>query len=71
MVNPISIVILLTTFVTIILSPLIQYVANARNPQSDPIIHPFGSDVMLSMSWILTNQIAIDCTPKAIQLIHP
>ena len=34
MVNPISLVILLPSFVTIILSPLIQYVANARNPQS-------------------------------------
>ena len=36
MVNPISLVILLASFVIIILSPLIQYVANARNHQSDP-----------------------------------
>ena len=71
MVNPISIVILLAAFVTIILSPLIQYVANARNPQSDPRIHPSGSDVILNMSWISTNQIAIDCTPKSIQLVRP
>ena len=71
MVNPISLVILLTSFVIIILSLLIQYVANARNPQSDPRIHPSSSEVILNMSWISTNQIAIDCTPKAIQLIHP
>ena len=71
MVNPISILILLAAFVTIILSPLIRYVANARNPQSGPRIHPSGSDVILDRSWFLTNQIAVDCTPKAIQLIHP
>ena len=71
MVNPISLVILLASLVIIILSPLIQYVANARNPQSDPRIHPSGSDVILNMSWISTNQIAIDCTPKPTQLIHP
>ena len=71
MVNPISLVILMAYLVIIILSLLIQYVANARNPQSDPRIHPSGSDVILNMSWISTNQIAIDCTPKAIQLIHP
>ena len=71
MVNPISLVILLASLVIIILSPLIQFVANARNPQSDPRIHPSGSDVILNMSWISTNQIAIDCTPKPTQLIHP
>ena len=71
MVNPISLVILLASLVIIILSPLIQFVANARNPQSDPRIHPSGSDVILNMSWFSTNQIAVDCTPKAIQLIHP
>ena len=70
MINPISLVILLASFVNIILSPLIQYVANARNPQSDPRIHPSGSDIF-NMSWISTNQIVIDCTPKAIQHIHP
>ena len=48
MINPISIVILLSAFVNVILSPLIQYVANARNPQSDPRIHPSGSDVILT-----------------------
>ena len=51
MVNPISLVILLASLVIIILSPLIQYVANARNPQSDPRIHPSGSDVVLFMNW--------------------
>ena len=71
MVNPISLVILLASLVIIILSPLIQFVANARNPQSDPRIHPSGSDVILNVSWISTNQIAIDCTPKPTQLIHP
>ena len=70
MVNPISLVVLLTFLVIIFLSQLIQYVANARIPQSDPRIHPSGSDIF-NMSWISTNQIVIDCTPKAIQLIHP
>ena len=71
MVNPISIVILLAAFVTIILCPLIQYVANARNPESDPRIHPFGSDIILNVSSISTNQIVVDFTPKLTQLIHP
>ena len=71
MINPISLVILMASLVVIILSLLIQYVANTRNPQSDPRIHPFGSDVILNMSWISTNQIAIDFTPKPTQLIHP
>ena len=71
MVKPISLVILLASLVIIILSLLIQHVVNARNPQLDPRSHPSGSDVILNMSWISTNQIAIDCTPKAIQLIHP
>ena len=71
MVNPISLVILLASLVIIILIPLIQNVANARHPQSDPRIHPSGSDVILNMSWISTNQIAIDCTPKPTQLVHP
>ena len=71
MVNPISLVILLASLVIIILSLLIQFVANARNPQSDPRIHPSGSDVILNVSWISTYQIAIDCTPKPTQLIHP
>ena len=69
--NPISLAIILASLVIIILSPLIQNVANARNPQSDPRIHPFGSDVILSMSWISTNQIVVDFTPKPTQLIHP
>ena len=71
MVNPISLVILLASLVIIILSPLIQFVANARNPQSYPRIHSSGSDVILNVSWISTYQIAIDCTPKPTQLIHP
>ena len=70
MVNPISILVLLAARVTMILNPLIHYVANARNPQSDPRIHPSGSDIF-NMSWISTYQIAIDCTPKPTQLIHP
>ena len=41
-----SLVILLASLVIIILSPLIQFVANARNPQSEPRIHPSGSDVI-------------------------
>ena len=64
MINPISLEILLAPLVIIFLSPLIQYVANARNPQSDPRIHPSGSDIIFNMSWISTYQIAIDCTPK-------
>ena len=71
MVNPISLVILLASLVIIILSPLIQFVANARNPQSYPRIHASGSDVILNVSWISTYQITIDCTPKPTQLIHP
>ena len=71
MVNPISLVILLASFAIIIVSLLIQYVEVARNPQSNPRIHPSGSDVILNRSWFSTNQIAVDCTPKAIQLIHP
>ena len=49
-------------FAFIILGPLIQYVANVRNPQSDPRIHPSGSGVILNMSWISTNPIVVDCT---------
>ena len=45
-----SLVILLTSIVIIILSPLIQFVANARNPQTDPRIHPSDSDVIFNMS---------------------
>ena len=71
MVNPISLVILLASLVIIILSPLIQFVANAHNPQSYPRIRPSGSDVVLNVSWISAYQIAIDCTPKPTQLIHP
>ena len=70
MVNPISLVIILASLVIIILSPLIQNVVNARHPQSDPMIHPSGSHVILNMSWLSTNQIVIDCTPKSIRLIH-
>ena len=71
MINPISLEILLAPLVIIFLSPLIQYVANSRNPQSDPRIHPSGSDANLNLSWFSTNQLTIDRTPKAIQLIHP
>ena len=45
--------------------------ANARNHQLIPLNYLSVSDVILNMSWISTNQIAIDFTPKAIQLIHP
>ena len=65
-----NLVILLASLVIIILSPLIQFVANARNPQSEPRIHPSGSDVIWNVNWLSTNQIAVDCTPKSIQLIH-
>ena len=51
--------------------PIDSISVNARNPQPDPRIHPSDSDVILNMSWILTNQIAIDCNPKSIQLIYP
>ena len=44
---------------------------NAHNHQLFPGIYPSDSDVIPDMSWISTTQIAIDCTPKAIQLIHP
>ena len=71
MFNPISLVILLASLIIIILSLLIQFVVNARNPQSEPRIHLSGSYVILNMSWISTNQFAIDCTPKPTQLIHP
>ena len=71
MFNPISLVILLASLVIIILSPLIQNIANAHNPQSDPRILPSGSNVILNMSWILTNQITIDGIPKPTQPIHP
>ena len=71
MINPISLIILLASFVIIILSPLIQYVANARNPRSDPRIHPFGTDAILNISWFSTNQIVVDCAPMSIELIHP
>ncbi len=54
MVNPISLEILLASFVTIILCPYKLYFRLLSN-----------------MSWISTNQIAIDCTPKPTQLIHP
>ena len=57
MVNPISLVILLASLVIIILSPLIRFVANARNPQTEPRIHHSDSDVILNMSWISTNQL--------------
>ena len=71
MINLISLVILLASFAIIILNPLIQFVVNARNPQPDPRIHPSGSYAILNISWISTNQTAIDCAPKGIQLIHP
>ena len=45
--------------------------ANARNHQLILLNYLSGSDVILNVSWISTNQIAVDCTPKVIQLIHP
>ena len=53
MVNPISIVILLAAFVIIILSLLIQYVAVARNPQPNRIIHPSGLDANFKHEMVL------------------
>ena len=61
MINPISLVILMAYLVIIILSLLIQYVANSRNTQIDPRIHPSGSDVILNMSWFSTKLSVIDC----------
>ena len=61
MINPISLVILMAYLVIIILSLLIQYVADSRNPQIDPRIHPSGSDVILNMSWFSTKLSVIDC----------
>ena len=49
-------------------SPLIQYAANARNPQSDPSIHPFGSDITPNMSLFLSNQTLINYRSVSIQL---
>lgn len=49
-------------------SPLIQYVANACNPQSDPSIHPPGSDVTPNMNLFLSNQTLIDCRYVSIQI---
>mgnify|MGYP005826386113 CR=1 FL=1 len=46
MINPISLVILLTSLVFIILNLLIQYVEDARIPQLNPRIHPSGLDVI-------------------------
>jgi hypothetical protein len=45
--------------------------ANARNHQLILINYLSGSVVIFNWSWFSTNQIAVDCTPKAIQLIHP
>ena len=66
-----SLVILLASLVFIILSPLIQYVEDARIPQLNPRIHPSRSDVILNMNWFSTNRIAVGSTPKFTQLIHP
>ena len=68
MVNTIRLVILWSAFVIIILSLLMQYVANARNPQSDPRIHPSGLDIILNMSCISIHQIVVDCTPSLFNL---
>ena len=70
MVNPISLVIIIGIPCHCHFGSLIQFVAKARNPQSDPRIHPSGSDAILNMSWFSTNQITDDCTPKSIQLIR-
>ena len=61
MVNPISLVILLAPFVTIILSTLIRYVCECS--QSSNRILPFSSDVTPDMSWFLANQFVVDCMP--------
>ena len=69
MVNPISLQILLASFVTIILCPLILYVCECTQSSVDP--YKLYFQLLSNMNWISTNQIAIDCTPKPTQLIHP
>ena len=71
MVNPISLVILLASFVTIILNLLILYVCECMQSSVDPDKLPFRLRRLSNMSWFSANQIAIDCTPKSIQLLHP
>ena len=68
MVNSIFLVIFIDILCHYRSSPLIQYVANARNPQSDPSIHPSGSDITPNMSLFLSNQTMIDCRSVSIQL---
>ena len=71
MINPISLVILLASFDAIILSPLILYVCECTQSSVDPYKLSFRLRRLSNMSWFSANQIAIDCTPKSIQLIHP
>ena len=70
MVNPISFLILLASLVFIILSPLIQYVEDARIPQSNPRIHPAGSDVIWIWAGSWPINALIICASNSIELIH-
>jgi hypothetical protein len=70
MVNPTCLVILMVSFVIIILSPLIQYIANTHNHQLILINYTSGSDVIPDMSWFSVNQTLIDCPSNSIQLTH-
>ena len=71
MVNPISLVILLTSIVIIILSLLIQFVVNAHNPQTDPRIHPSGLDIIFEHELVLGQTICRQLCLWSIQIIHP
>ena len=70
MVNPISFLILLASLVFIILSPLIQYVEDARIPQSNPRLHPSGSYVIWIWDGSWPINALIVCASKSIELIH-
>ena len=56
---------------TVILILLIQHVCECTQSSVDPYKLSFWLRRLSNMSWFSANQIAIDCTPKSIQLIHP
>ena len=71
MVNPISLVVLLTFLVIIILGLLTQYVCEYTQSSLILINYLSGSDDIFEHELVLDQSIAVDCTPKSIQLIHP
>ena len=71
MVNPISLVVLLTFLVIIILSPLTQYVCEYTQSSLILISYFSGSDIIFEHELVLDQSTAVGCTPKSIQLIHP